>query len=55
MKYNISKWTRHPCRPIRIEFVVSSTVAHAGKVKTLAAFSRKWMDEHEEVDDTGYK
>ena len=55
MKYNISNWTRHPCRPIRIEFVVGSTVADAGKVKKLAAFSRKWMNQHKEVDDTGYK
>ena len=55
MKYNISNWTRRPCRPVRIEFVVSSTVADAGKVKKLAAFSRKWMAQHKEVDDTSYK
>ena len=54
MKYNISNWTRRPCKTIRIEFAVSSTVADASKVKKLATFSRKWIEQHPKVDANGY-
>ena len=55
MRYNLSNWTRRPCRLIHISFTVSSTVNDAEKVAQLAAFSRKWMDANEKVDPSSYK
>ena len=55
VKYNLSNWTRRPCRLIHISFTVSSTVKDATKVAQLAAFSRKWMDTHEKIDPSSYK
>jgi len=56
MRYNLSNWTRRPCRLVHIQFTVSSTVgADATKVKQLAAFGKAWMDKNEKVDPTSYR
>ena len=54
-KYNLSNWTRRPCRLVHINFTVSSRVEDAAKVAQLSAFSKKWMDSSSKVDTSSYR